>query len=98
MNGAPQRTTIGAASAPRLAPFARLRHDAARKRWMILAPERVLTPNAVAVAVLRLCDGRRTVEEIAHALAADYSAPQSRILGDVIRLLQQLADKGVLNA
>jgi len=65
---------------------------------MILAPERVLTPNAVAVAVLRLCDGRRTVEEIAHALAADYGAPRSRILGDVIRLLQQLADKGVLSA
>ena len=34
-----------------------MRHDAARDRWTILAPERVFTPDAIAVAVLQLCDG-----------------------------------------
>jgi pyrroloquinoline quinone biosynthesis protein D len=94
----PRRTTIAAASVPKLARSVRLRHDHARERWMVLAPERIFTPNASAVAILRLCDGKRSVEEIARTLAADYGAAESLLLGDVIRLLQQLADKGVLSA
>jgi pyrroloquinoline quinone biosynthesis protein D len=94
----PRRITIAAASVPELARSARLRHDQARERWMVLAPERVFTPNASAVAILRLCDGKRTVAEIACTLAADYGAAESLLLGDIIRLLQQLADKGVLSA
>jgi pyrroloquinoline quinone biosynthesis protein D len=93
-----QRITIDAASTPKLQRFASLRHDAARDRWTILAPERVLTPNAVAVAVLNLCDGTRTVEQIARSLSATYGAPEERIRGDIIVMLQQLADKGVLSA
>jgi pyrroloquinoline quinone biosynthesis protein D len=93
-----QRITIDAASTPKLQRFASLRHDAARDRWMILAPERVFTPNAAAIAVLNLCDGTRTVEEIARTLATTYRASEERIRGDVIALLQQLADKGVLSA
>ncbi len=93
-----QRITIDAASMPKLQRFASLRHDAARDRWTILAPERVLTPNAVAVAVLNLCDGTRTVEQIARTLSSTYHAPEERIRGDIIVMLQQLADKGVLSA
>jgi pyrroloquinoline quinone biosynthesis protein D len=98
MESRPQRTTIGADSAPKLLPFARMRHDAARDRWTILAPERVFTPDAVALAVLKLCDGQRTVEQIARELVKSYSAPYDRILKDVIAMLQELADKGVLSA
>jgi pyrroloquinoline quinone biosynthesis protein D len=93
-----QRTTIDAASMPKLQRFATMRHDAARDRWMILAPERVLTPNPVAVAVLTQCDGTRTVAEIARTLATTYRAPEERIRADIIVMLQQLADKGVLSA
>ena len=46
----------------RLPRHIKLRHDAARDRWIILAPERVFEPDAIAVAVLELCDGVRTVE------------------------------------
>jgi pyrroloquinoline quinone biosynthesis protein D len=59
-----------------------------------LAPERVLTPDETAVAVLKLCDGQRTVEDIVQALAKEYSAPADVIRADVIELLQGLADKG----
>ena len=75
-----------------------MRHDAARDRWTILAPERVFTPDAIAVAVLQLCDGARSVEAIAAELAQTYNAPKERILADVTALLQALADKGVVAA
>jgi pyrroloquinoline quinone biosynthesis protein D len=97
-DASPKRTLIGPASLPRLPRHVKMRHDAARNRWVILAPERVLTPDAIAVAVLRLCDGVRTLEAIAADLAQTYNAPKERILADITPLLQSLADKGVVVA
>jgi len=94
----PQRALIAATSVPSLPRHVKLRHDAARNRWTILAPERVLTPDAIALDILRLCDGKRSVEEIADALVDQYAAPKERILSDVTNLLQDLADKGVITA
>ena len=74
--------------------YLKLRHDARRDRWILLAPERVLTPDQTAVAVLKLCDGKRTVDEIVAVLAKEYSAPSDVIRADVLDLLQGLADKG----
>jgi pyrroloquinoline quinone biosynthesis protein D len=93
-----KRTIISAASRPALPRHVKLRHDAARDRWTILAPERVFTPDVIAVAVLQLCDGSRSVEVIAGELAETYNAPKERILADVTALLQALADKGVVAA
>jgi pyrroloquinoline quinone biosynthesis protein D len=93
-----KRTMIGPASAPELPRHVKMRHDTARDRWVILAPERVFTPDAVAVAVLRLCDGTRSVEAIAAELARTYTAPPERILADIVPMLQGLADKGVVTA
>ena len=83
---------------PYLPAYLKLRHDAGRGRWVLLAPERVLTPDETAVAVLKLCDGKRSVEEIAEALAKDYAAPVDVIRKDVLDLLQGLADKGYIKA
>jgi pyrroloquinoline quinone biosynthesis protein D len=94
----PTRLLIGAASRPALARHIRMRRDAARDRWVLLAPERVFTPDAIAAAVLRLCDGQRSIEAIAAELAHTYDAPKERILGDIVPLLQGLADKGVVTA
>jgi pyrroloquinoline quinone biosynthesis protein D len=93
-----KRTIIGAASRPVLPRHIKLRHDAARDRWTILAPERVFTPDAIAIAVLRMCDGARSVEAIAAELAETYNAPKEHILADITALLQELADKGVVSA
>ncbi|MGA7373102.1 MAG: pyrroloquinoline quinone biosynthesis peptide chaperone PqqD [Methyloceanibacter sp.] len=78
--------------------YLKLRHDAGRGRWVLLAPERILTPDETAVAVLKLCDGKKTVEEISEALAKDYAAPVDVIREDVLELLQGLADKGYIKA
>ena len=94
----PRRQMIGPASQPALPRHIKLRHDATRDRWTILAPERVFTPDAIAVAVLQLCDGSRSVEAIAAELAQTYNAPKERILADIAAMLQELADKGVVTA
>jgi len=47
---------------------------------------------------LKLCDGERTVEDIAGHLAKEYNAPIVEIQTDVIEMLQDLADKGVVKA
>jgi pyrroloquinoline quinone biosynthesis protein D len=88
------RLVVDRQTRPHLPPYLKLRHDAGRGRWILLAPERVLTPDQTAVAVLQLCDGQRTVEEISEALAKEYAAPVDVIAKDVVELLQGLADKG----
>ena len=95
--GRRQRAIVSAASKPRLARGRRLYHDETRDRWVIQAPERVFSPDPVAVEVLKLCDGDRTVAELADALALRYDAPKERILADITSMLQDLADKGVVS-
>ncbi len=63
---------------------------------MILAPERVLAPDEIAVEVLQLCDGVRSVAEMIDQLAEKYAAERDAIATDVIAMLQDLADKGFL--
>lgn len=100
MSEAPKstRVLITAGSVPYLPRHIKLRQDAARGGWTILAPERVFTPDEIAVDVLKLCDGRRTVEVIARELSAAYNAPAEEIRGDIVAMLQDLADKGVVTA
>jgi pyrroloquinoline quinone biosynthesis protein D len=81
---------------PALRPNVKLRHDSVRDRWVVLAPERILTPNEQAIAILRLCDGERTVAEIAETLADAYDAEPDAITADILPFLQGLADAGVL--
>jgi pyrroloquinoline quinone biosynthesis protein D len=93
----PRHITVSEASRPVLPRHAKLKFDETRKVWVILAPERVLAPDEIAVEVLQLCDGARYVGAIADVLAAKYAAPRDTILVDVIAMLQDLADKGFLS-
>lgn len=93
-----RRLTVTATSAPKLARGVKLRHDASRDRWVLLVPERVLAPDAIAIAILKLCDGINTVEDITETLAEVYSAPAEEIMADIIEMLQELADSGFVIA
>ncbi|CEJ85227.1 Coenzyme PQQ synthesis protein D (Pyrroloquinoline quinone biosynthesis protein D)(PqqD) [Hyphomicrobium sp. GJ21] len=92
------RTMVVPASKPGLPTHIKLRHDAGRGRWHVLAPERVFEPDPIAVEILKRCDGATSVEEIATALAKEYNAPLQEILADTISMLQELSDKGVVKA
>lgn len=92
----PRHISVSEASRPMLPRHARLKYDETRQVWVILAPERVLAPDEIAVEVLQLCNGERKIGHIADQLAAKYAAPREAILADVIGMLQDLADKGFL--
>jgi pyrroloquinoline quinone biosynthesis protein D len=92
----PRHITVSEASRPVLPRHAKLKFDETRQVWVILAPERVLAPDEIAVEVLKLCDGIVSVGQIVDQLAAKYAAPREAILTDVVAMLQDLADKGFL--
>ena len=90
-NGALPDTAI-----PRLPRGVRLHRDEARGAWVLLAPERILQPDAVAVEILTRVDGRLSLAEIVDSLAAAFSAERERIDADVRGFLGNLAEKGFL--
>jgi pyrroloquinoline quinone biosynthesis protein D len=89
-------TRITEQAVPALPRGVRLRHDQARGAWVLLAPERVFMPDDIAVEILRRCDGKATLAAIIEGLCADFAAPRDQIAGDVLALLQDLADKGMI--
>jgi pyrroloquinoline quinone biosynthesis protein D len=91
-----KRLILDETTRPVLARYVRLHHDAGRGRWVLLAPERIIEPNEIALDVLRLCDGARDLTAIAEELANAYEAPRAQILGDITELLQDLADRGAI--
>ena len=92
----PRHISVSETSRPVLPRHTKLKFDETRQVWVILAPERVLAPDEIAVEVLQLCDGVRSVGDMADQLAAKYTADRATILADVIGMLQDLADKAFL--
>jgi len=88
--------SVSETTRPVLPRHAKLKFDETRQVWVILAPERVLAPDEIAVEVLQLCDGVRNVATMVDALAEKYAAPREAILTDVTAMLQDIADKGFL--
>ena len=93
---ASRNISVSEVSRPKLPRHARLKFDETRQVWVILAPERVLAPDQIAVEVLQLCDGVRSVSDMVDQLAAKYVADREAIAADVVSMLQDLADKGFL--
>jgi len=91
-----ERPQVREQAVPTLARGVRLRFDRARDAWVLLAPEKVLMPDQIAIEVLKRCDGKATVSAIVDDLAATFSADRGRVAGDVETFLQDLADKGLL--
>ena len=74
----------------------RLRFDAVREAWVVLAPERLFVLDAPAAEVLKLVDGVRDVPGIVDALAERFNAPRDTIADDVAAMLLDLSDKGAI--
>ena len=92
MSGGPDETAV-----PRLRRGVKFRHDPVRDAWVLLAPERLFQPDAIAIEVLKLVDGARTLGGIIDDLAARFAAPRDVIAGDVVALLRDLAEKGAVD-
>lgn len=79
-------------SKPSLARKARLRHETVRDVDLLLLPERVVKLNATGAAILRLCDGKRTVREIVQELEGRYG--KAGLVDDVFQFLRRVFEKG----
>jgi pyrroloquinoline quinone biosynthesis protein D len=79
---------------PRLVDGARLQYDDVREEHLLLVPEGAVRLNETAAHVLELCDGERSLEEIADALSLRYAAAD---VGDDVReMLGGLRDHGLV--
>jgi pyrroloquinoline quinone biosynthesis protein D len=79
---------------PQLVTGARLRYDEVREEHLLLIPEGAVRLNETAAQVLELCDGGRTVDDIAHALSARYDGAD--VSADVRDLLDGMAERGLV--
>ncbi len=91
------RIVIAEDAKPRLPRGVRLVHSEAQGGWVLLAPERIFKSDAIAVEIIKRCDGKATLAAIVDDLAAAFAAPRERILADVTALLVTLADKKLLD-
>lgn len=73
---------------PRLRTGVRLTFDRVRDTHVLLFPEGVLVPNATAAAVLELCDGEATVEQIAECLGERFAGVRAQDVTDVLTRLE----------
>jgi pyrroloquinoline quinone biosynthesis protein D len=74
----------------------RLKEDKVRDRMVLLAPERAVVVDPIAVAILGEIDGAKTLDDIISALAAKYAADPELIKADVIKFLLDLSDRRML--
>jgi pyrroloquinoline quinone biosynthesis protein D len=79
---------------PRLVTGARLRYDEVREEHLLLVPEGAVRLNPTAFAVLELCDGERTVDDIARVLVERYDAGD--VSDDVRELVDAMSERGLL--
>lgn len=88
--------SISGTSVVRLARGVRLRRDATRGRIVLLAPERAMALDDIAVRIVEALDGERSLDRIAADFAAEFDIPLARISDDVSVFIRQLAARRLL--
>lgn len=81
-------------SVPVLWRLARLDFDSVRQQPVLLYPEGALLLNQTGAAILELCDGQRTIAEIAGILGERY---QCDVGADVHEYLAGLLDRELIH-
>lgn len=93
------------ASAPKLVSKARLKYDKVRKKHLLLLPERVVVLNETAASILSLCDGERSLRNIAESLRESLRVRAeaestsdlpdlNRMEADISEFIQKLTEQG----
>ena len=85
-------------SIPKFPKGVRLKHDTKRNQWVILAPERMFVLDDIGISVMQCIEEELTISNVVNRLTDRFNAPRKEILKDVLEMLQDMADKGVLTA
>lgn len=84
---------VTSSSIPAIWRLARLEFDQVRQQRVLLYPEGVVLLNDTGAAILDLCDGRRSIADIAAVLAERYHCD---VTADVIEYLSQLVERDLV--
>jgi pyrroloquinoline quinone biosynthesis protein D len=79
---------------PRLMTGARLRYDEVRDEHLLLVPEGAVRLNPTAAAVLELCDGERSLDDIVGLLSERYNGAD--VSEDVRGLIEAMTERGLV--
>lgn len=74
----------------------KFRFDQVRDSWVLLAPEKLFMPDEIAVEILKLIDGVRSIDAIVDELASRFDAPRELIATDVTATLEDLSTRGAV--
>lgn len=88
-------TLLGPDTVPRLWRLARMEYDSVRQKHVLLYPEGAVLLNDTGAAILELCNGTRTVDEIVTILTERY---HTDVGADVNEYLSQMADRELVRA
>jgi pyrroloquinoline quinone biosynthesis protein D len=85
-------------SKPKLAPKAKLRLDPKTGKYILLYPEKGLLLNPTGAAILKLCTGENSLEQIIATLAGEFQSDPEKLRPEVVAFVQGLLDRGLLQA
>ncbi|PWT80921.1 MAG: pyrroloquinoline quinone biosynthesis peptide chaperone PqqD [Blastocatellia bacterium] len=84
---------LAPSSVPTIWRLARLDFDPVRQQSVLLYPEGAVLLNETGAAILKLCDGQRSITAIASILTQQYHCD---VLADVTEYLSQLAERDLI--
>jgi pyrroloquinoline quinone biosynthesis protein D len=91
-------TTVSGGARPRLRAGVRLRLDRISGQHLLLRPEKGFELQGAALEIVRLFGPALTVDGIIDQLSATHvEVSRAQIAEDVLRLLVQLADRGLID-
>ncbi len=96
MNEAAAESGIDGRTIVRLARGVRLREDSIRKQMVLLAPERAIALDDIAVAIVNALDGHRSLEDIADDFSSRFQAPKDQILQDIVGFIREFLNRRML--
>lgn len=87
---------IPASGRPKISSRARLQTDKVTGKPVLIYPEGVLLLNSTGEAIVSLCTGRPTLQEIVDQLAARFHVPVPQIFAEVTAYLERLRARNLL--
>ena len=81
---------------PRLASRARLKFDPIANQEMLLFPEAALALNETGAAIVRLCDGARSIDEIVDQLSKQYDTDRDALMREVADFIATIRARGLI--
>lgn len=91
------QTTIIGSMVVKLPRGVRLRPDPVRGQTVLLAPERAMALDDIAIKIVEALDGVRSLDQIADDFAVEFQAPRDQIALDILAFIQELANRRMLD-